>query len=247
MSRALHRLGARFRAPRAGARSSTRPPLRRSASLLPSIPPRRRSRIALAGIGLAAGAGLAGTVAVTSPAASFGAGTPRAVHGAATVPPAKPVSGLSSVQSRPAAAPNRASRSQRRAPLTRRVTRQVTRTVPVAPAFSGNASWYGPGFEGQPTASGATYDSSLLTAASKTLPLGTHLNVCHGGACVTVLVNDRGPYVGDRVLDLSRAAATDIGLVDAGVGYVTATPVETRQITEIVTETVPLPAATPQG
>jgi len=75
------------------------------------------------------------------------------------------------------------------------------------------------------------------------LPLGTRLQVCHNGACVTVLVNDRGPYVGDRVLDLSRAAAADIRLVDAGVGYVTATPIETRQVTETVTETVPAATA----
>lgn len=92
-------------------------------------------------------------------------------------------------------------------------------------SFSGEASWYGPGFAGHRTASGEPYNPSALTAASKTLPLGSHLRICFHGACVTVLINDRGPYVGGRILDLSEAAARSIGLQSAGVGYVTATPV----------------------
>jgi rare lipoprotein A len=92
-------------------------------------------------------------------------------------------------------------------------------------SFSGEASWYGPGFVGHRTSSGEPYNPNALTAASKTLPLGSHLRVCYHGDCVTVLINDRGPYVGGRILDLSEAAAEDIGLKSAGVGYVTATPV----------------------
>jgi rare lipoprotein A len=92
-------------------------------------------------------------------------------------------------------------------------------------SFSGEASWYGPGFTGHRTASGEPYDPSALTAASKTLPLGSHLRICFHGSCVTVRINDRGPYVGSRILDLSEAAAADIGLTSDGVGYVTATPV----------------------
>jgi rare lipoprotein A len=82
------------------------------------------------------------------------------------------------------------------------------------------ASWYGPGFEGRPTASGETYDPYGYTAAHKTLPLGTPLVVSYGGNAVQVIVNDRGPYVGDRELDLSQGAAEAIGLTGAGVDYV---------------------------
>lgn len=85
-------------------------------------------------------------------------------------------------------------------------------------SFEGTASWYGPGFEGQSTASGQIFDSSLFTAASRDLPLGTWLYVTHEGRGVVVLVNDRGPYIDDRVLDLSQAAAEAIGI--SGLGWV---------------------------
>jgi len=86
--------------------------------------------------------------------------------------------------------------------------------------FEGISSWYGPGFEGNNTASGDVFDSSLYTAASKELPLGTWLFVQHEGRGVVVLVNDRGPYVEDRILDLSKAAAQAIGI--SGLGWVRA-------------------------
>jgi peptidoglycan lytic transglycosylase len=89
-----------------------------------------------------------------------------------------------------------------------------------AEAREGLASWYGPGFKGLPTASGELYDPSGYTAAHKTLPLGTDLVVSYGGRSVEVTVNDRGPYVGGRELDLSRAAARDLGLTRVGVDYV---------------------------
>lgn len=88
--------------------------------------------------------------------------------------------------------------------------------------FEGLASWYGPGFEGNLTASGDVFDSSLYTAASKELPLGTWLRVEYNGRGVVVLVNDRGPYVEPRILDLSRGAAQAIGMEGAGVGWVKA-------------------------
>jgi rare lipoprotein A (peptidoglycan hydrolase) len=87
-------------------------------------------------------------------------------------------------------------------------------------AFEGVASWYGPGFEGNHTASGDVFDPSLFTAASKELPLGTWLYVEHEGLGVVVLVNDRGPYVDDRIIDLSQAAAQAIGI--GGLGWVRA-------------------------
>lgn len=82
------------------------------------------------------------------------------------------------------------------------------------------ASWYGPGFEGSPTASGETFDPWGFTAAHKTLPLGTELLVSYGENSVAVTVNDRGPYVAGRDLDLSLGAAEALGLTDAGVDYV---------------------------
>ena len=88
--------------------------------------------------------------------------------------------------------------------------------------FEGLASWYGPGFEGNLTASGDVFDSSLYTAASKELPLGTWLRVEYNGRGVVVLINDRGPYVEPRILDLSRGAAQAIGMEHAGVGWVKA-------------------------
>jgi peptidoglycan hydrolase CwlO-like protein len=86
--------------------------------------------------------------------------------------------------------------------------------------FEGTASWYGPGFEGNHTASGDVFDSSLYTAASKELPLHSYLYVEHEGRGVVVLINDRGPYVGDRILDLSHAAAQAIGI--SGLGWIEA-------------------------
>lgn len=82
------------------------------------------------------------------------------------------------------------------------------------------ASWYGPGFEGATTASGETFDPNAYTAASPYLPFGTQLLVTYGGSSVVVTVNDRGPFVADRQLDLSQAAAGEIGLIASGEGVV---------------------------
>jgi rare lipoprotein A (peptidoglycan hydrolase) len=89
--------------------------------------------------------------------------------------------------------------------------------------ISGDASWYGWDFAGQSTASGATFDPRLMTAANRTLPFGTFLRVRWQDRCVIVLVNDRGPY-GDlnRVIDLSLGAARALGSESAGVVPVTA-------------------------
>lgn len=77
--------------------------------------------------------------------------------------------------------------------------------------FAGTASWYGPGFVGRPTASGAPYDPERPTCAHKTLPLGTVVHVTANGYETNCLVNDRGPYIGDRVLDMSRAGSRSVG------------------------------------
>jgi rare lipoprotein A (peptidoglycan hydrolase) len=88
--------------------------------------------------------------------------------------------------------------------------------------FSGEASFYGEEFAGQSTAMGAIFDPALFTAAHRTLPLPSFLHVTYGDRCATVLVNDRGPYIEGRVLDLSEGAATYLGMAHSGVGMVTA-------------------------
>jgi rare lipoprotein A (peptidoglycan hydrolase) len=85
--------------------------------------------------------------------------------------------------------------------------------------LQGEASWYGPYFHGRATANGETYNQHDLTVAHKSLPFGTHLQVrnLRNDKTVVVRVNDRGPYVGDRSLDLSNAAAQCLGSDEVGV------------------------------
>ena len=83
--------------------------------------------------------------------------------------------------------------------------------APTGQVLTGTASWYGPGFVGSPTASGAPYDPERLTCANKELPLGTVIRVSANGLATSCLVNDRGPYVGDRILDMSRAGSRALG------------------------------------
>jgi rare lipoprotein A len=88
-------------------------------------------------------------------------------------------------------------------------------------SFSGMASYYG-NETGNRTASGQRMNANAMTAAHRSLPFGTKLRVTHGGRSVVVTVNDRGPFIRGRVLDLSTGAARVIGLTGAGVGRVTA-------------------------
>jgi rare lipoprotein A len=87
----------------------------------------------------------------------------------------------------------------------------------------GMASWYGPGFHGKRTASGERFDMNDLTAAHRTLPFGTRLRVRNmvNGREVVVRINDRGPRVRGRVIDLSKAAAAALELLQAGEAPVT--------------------------
>jgi len=83
----------------------------------------------------------------------------------------------------------------------------------------GHASWYGPGFHGRRTASGERFDQNALTAAHRRLPLGSRVTVTNleNGRSVRVAINDRGPYVDGRVIDLSRAAARRLGMIGDGI------------------------------
>ncbi len=87
----------------------------------------------------------------------------------------------------------------------------------------GNASWYGKEFDGLPTASGETFRPEKISAAHRTLPLGTVVDVTNerNGKTLRVRINDRGPFIAGRIVDLSKAAAAEIGSVLDGVVPVT--------------------------
>ena len=101
-----------------------------------------------------------------------------------------------------------------------RTTTPPPATVPET--LSGVASWYGEEFAGRTTANGEIFDPGQLTAAHRTLPFGTVLDVTNPKTkqTVRVRVNDRGPFIGGRVIDLSYAAAQKIGLIEPGIGEV---------------------------
>jgi rare lipoprotein A len=96
----------------------------------------------------------------------------------------------------------------------------------------GWASWYGPGFEGNLTANGEIFNSQLVSAAHPSLPFGTQVRVTNldNGRTLTVRINDRGPYIGGRIIDLSAEAAAQLGMLQSGVAPVSveimASPVE---------------------
>jgi rare lipoprotein A len=81
------------------------------------------------------------------------------------------------------------------------------------------ASWYGPGFHGRKTANGEVYDQNSFTAAHKSLKFGTLLKITNlkNNKSVVIRINDRGPYINGRDLDLSKAAASELGMVRKGV------------------------------
>jgi rare lipoprotein A len=88
-------------------------------------------------------------------------------------------------------------------------------------SFAGKASFYG-NESGSKTASGQRFNQNAMTAAHRSLPFGTKLRVTYRGQSVVVTINDRGPFINGRVLDLSTGAARAVGLTGAGVGHVTA-------------------------
>ncbi|QNI53143.1 rare lipoA family protein [Synechococcus sp. BIOS-E4-1] len=97
---------------------------------------------------------------------------------------------------------------------------------PVVPlvisTYSGEASWYGPGFYGNRTASGEVFRRGTMTAAHRTLPFGTRVRVTNlwNGRKAVVRINDRGPFAGDRVIDLAHGAASELGLTSSGIAQV---------------------------
>ena len=91
-----------------------------------------------------------------------------------------------------------------------------------AQTYQGKASFYGPGFHGKKCANGQVFDMNKLTCAHKTLPFGTMLKVTNlkNGKSTIVEVTDRGPYIKGRIIDLSKAAAEEIDMINAGVANV---------------------------
>lgn len=91
---------------------------------------------------------------------------------------------------------------------------------------TGKASWYGPGFHGKKTANGERFDMNTLTAAHRTLPISSRVRVTNlaNGKSVVVRINDRGPYHGNRVMDLSKAAAQELGFIRTGTAQVKIEP-----------------------
>lgn len=103
----------------------------------------------------------------------------------------------------------------------------VTEAQPATgPAHRGQASWYGSDFQGSPTASGEPFNMNALTAAHRTLPLGSYARVKNldNGRTVVVRINDRGPHARRRTIDLSYAAAQEIEMVNAGTAAVEVAP-----------------------
>ena len=102
-----------------------------------------------------------------------------------------------------------------------------------APLQKGFASWYGPGFHGRRTANGERYDMNALTAAHPSLPFGTRVAVrnVRTGQSVTVRINDRGPFSKSRILDLSYAAAREVGMIGPGTAYVEIHPLKPGEST----------------
>ena len=91
-----------------------------------------------------------------------------------------------------------------------------------ATVATGQASWYGPGFYGNRTASGETFRPGTLTAAHRTLPFGTRVRVTNlwNGRSAVVRINDRGPFHGSRIIDLAHGAAQELGVIASGVAQV---------------------------
>lgn len=103
------------------------------------------------------------------------------------------------------------------APVAKR--KAIPTTAPMALMV---ASWYGPRHAGNRTASGEIFDPSLLTAAHRTLAFGTRLRLSVAGRSCVVTVNDRGPYIQGRDLDISAEAAQQLGMIEAGVAILEA-------------------------
>ena len=109
------------------------------------------------------------------------------------------------------------------APPTLELPNPKLKVVPeVVKVITGEASWYGPGFYGNRTANGEIYKRGTMTAAHRTLPFGTKVRVTNlrNGRTALIRINDRGPFIYHRVIDLGHGAASDLGLTASGIAQV---------------------------
>ena len=99
---------------------------------------------------------------------------------------------------------------------------KVTVVPEVVRVMTGEASWYGPGFYGNRTANGEVFKPGTMTAAHRTLPFGTKVRVTNlwNGRSAVIRINDRGPFIDHRVIDLGHGAASSLGLISSGVAQV---------------------------
>ena len=99
---------------------------------------------------------------------------------------------------------------------------KLTLVPDVVRVITGEASWYGPGFYGNYTANGEIYRQGTMTAAHRTLPFGTKVRVTNlrNGRSAVIRINDRGPFVDHRVIDLGHGAASSLGLISSGIAQV---------------------------
>ncbi len=123
--------------------------------------------------------------------------------------------------------------------------RYVPKVPNIGETFTGIASWYGPNFHGGKTSNGEYYDMSSLTAAHKTLPMNTQVKVTNleNGQSTIVRINDRGPFVENRIIDLSYAAAQDIGLIKKGTAKVKLEVIDYDTIVDKYKKYEPFPKA----
>ena len=109
------------------------------------------------------------------------------------------------------------------APPSSELLKPKLKLVPeVVKVITGEASWYGPGFYGNLTANGEIYRRGTMTAAHRTLPFGTKVRVTNlwNGRTVVIRINDRGPFIDHRVIDLGHGAASELGLTASGIAQV---------------------------
>src|ERR1700730_1597198 len=124
------------------------------------------------------------------------------------------------------------------APLTEAQPGEPETSPPLVVAQVGIASWYGPWFRGRLTANGEIFDDTKLTAAHRTLPLASKVKVTNleNGKSIEVTVNDRGPYIAGRVLDLSTRAAQVLGMEKAGLALVRIEVLQPQQLASAARE-----------
>jgi rare lipoprotein A len=180
----------------------------------------------------------AGQPPVSPPPASR---PPPSVPERSTPPPPPP-----NLESIPDAVPRVEARSTRGNPLSYEVFGKRYFLMPTAEGYKerGVASWYGPDFHARATSSGEPYDMYAMTAAHKTLPIPAYARVTNlkNGRSVVVRINDRGPFVGNRIIDLSYTAAHKLGMTQAGTAFVEVEVITPGSLSEAARGVAPAPA-----